>query len=148
MSDELTVGIVFSLVGGLLALIGVFLFIRTRIFIGKAQAVKGTVIQMVYSRTSSSSSSGGYAPVYQYKTLDGQSFVMQDNLSSNPPRFQVGQEIDVLYESENPQKARINKWMNLYFAPVLLGVLGLIFGGIGISLVFSELLRFSGFSPS
>ena len=68
MSDELTVGIVFSLVGGLLALIGVFLFIRTRIFIGKAQAAKGTVIQMVYSRTSSSSGSGGgYAPMQTCK---------------------------------------------------------------------------------
>ena len=142
MSDELTVGIVFSLVGGLLAVIGVFLFIRTRIFIGAAQNAKGTVIQMVYSRTSSSSGSGGgYAPVYQFRTLDGQNIVIQDSLSSNPPRFQVGQEIDVLYESGNPQKARINKWMNLYFVPVLLGGLGLIFGVVGIVLVFPQVLK-------
>ncbi len=146
MSADLTLGIVFSLVGGLLALIGVFLFIRTRIFIGKAQEVKGTVIQMVYSRTSSSSSSGGgYAPVYQFKTLDGQTIVIQDSLSSNPPRFQVGQEIDVLYESGNPQKARINKWMNLYFVPVLLGGMGLIFGGVGIAIVFPQVLEMLGF---
>ena len=146
MSDDLTLGIVFSLVGGLLALIGVFLFIRTRIFIGKAQEAKGTVIQMVYSRTSSSSGSGGgYAPVYQFKTLDGQSIVIQDSLSSNPPRFQVGQEIDVLYEPGNPQKARINKWMNLYFVPVLLGGMGLIFGGVGIAIVFPQVLEMLGF---
>ena len=146
MSDELTVGIVFSLVGGLLALIGVFLFIRTRIFIGKAQEAKGTVIQMVYSRTSSSSGSGGgYAPVYQFRTLDGQTIMIHDSLSSNPPRFQVGQEIDVLYESGNPQKARINKWMNLYFVPVLLGGMGLIFGGVGIAIVFPQVLEMLGF---
>jgi len=146
MSDELTVGIAFSLVGGLLALIGVFLFIRTRIFIGKAQEAKGTVIQMVYSRTSSSSGSGGgYAPVYQFRTLDGQNIVIQDSLSSNPPRFQVGQEIDVLYESGNPQKARINKWMNLYFVPVLLGGIGLIFGVVGIAIVFPQVLKMLGF---
>ena len=146
MSADSTLGIVFSLVGGLLALIGMFLFIRTRIFIGKAQEAKGTVIQMVYSRTSSSSGSGGgYAPVYQFRTLDGQSIVIQDSLSSNPPRFQVGQEIDVLYESGNPQKARINKWMNLYFAPVLLGCMGLIFGGVGIAIVFPQVLEMLGF---
>ena len=146
MSTDLTLGIVFSLVGGLLALIGVFLFIRTRIFIGNAQEAKGTVIQMVYSRTSSSSGSGGgYAPVYQFKTLDGQNIVIQDSLSSNPPRFQVGQEIDVLYESGNPQKARINKWMNLYFVPVLLGGMGLIFGGVGIAIVFPQVLEMLGF---
>jgi len=146
MSTDLTLGIVFSLVGGLLALIGVFLFIRTRIFIGNAQEVKGTVIQMVYRRTSSSSSSGGgYAPVYQFRTLDGQNIVVQDSLSSNPPRFQVGQEIDVLYESGNPQKARINKWMNLYFMPVLLGGMGLIFGGVGMVIVFPQVLKLVGF---
>ena len=145
MSADSTLGIVFSLVGGLLALIGVFLFIRTRIFIGKAQAVKGTVIQMVYSRGSSSSGGGGYAPVYQFKTLDGQTIVIQDSLSSNPPRFQVGQEIDVLYESGNPQKARINKWMNLYFVPVLLGGMGLIFGGVGMAIVFPQVLKMLGF---
>ena len=146
MSADSTLGIVFSLVGGLLALIGVFLFMRTRIFIGKAQEVKGTVIQMVYSRTSSSSGSGGgYAPVYQFRTLDGQTIMIHDSLSSNPPRFQVGQEIDVLYESGNPQKARINKWMNLYFVPVLLGGMGLIFGGVGIAIVFPQVLEMLGF---
>ena len=146
MSTDLTLGIVFSLVGGLLALIGVFLFIRTRIFIGNAQEVKGTVIQMVYSRSSSSSGSGGgYAPVYQFRTLEGQTIMIQDSLSSNPPGFQVGQEIDVLYESGNPQKARINKWMNLYFVPVLLGGMGLIFGGVGIAIVFPRVLEMIGF---
>ena len=145
MSTELTLGTVFSLVGGLLALIGLFLFIRTRIFIDNAQEVKGTVIQMVYSRSSSSNSSGGYAPIYQFRTLDGQNIVKQDSLSSNPPRFQVGQELDILYEPGNPQKARINKWMNLYFVPVLLGGMGLIFGGVGIVIVFPQVLELLGF---
>jgi hypothetical protein len=143
MSTDSTLGIVFSLVGGLLALIGVFLFIRTRIFIGKAQEVKGTVIQMVYSH--SSEGGGGYSPVYQFKTLEGKAIVIHDSLSSNPPRFQVGQEVDVLYESGNPQKARINKWMNLYFVPVLLGGMGLIFGGVGIAIVFPQVLEMFGF---
>jgi len=133
MSDNLTLGIVFGLVGGLLAAIGVFLFIRTRIFISKAQEVKGTVIQMVYSRSSSSSGSGGgYSPVYQFRTLDGQVIQVVDGLSSNPPMFKEGQTIDVLYDPENPQKARIKKWMNLYFAPLLLGGMGLIFGCVGV----------------
>ena len=146
MSDELTVGIFFIPLGGLLALIGVFLFVRTRIFISKAQEAKGIVIELVYSRTSSSSgSSGGYAPVYQFRTLDGQNIVIQDSLSRNPPQFQVGQEIDVLYEPGNPQKARINKWMNLYFVSAMLVGLGLIFGVVGIVLVIPQILKVLGF---
>lgn len=138
MSAELTIGIVFSLLGGLLVLIGVFIFIRTRIFISKAQEVKGTVIQMVWSR--GSEGGGGYSPVYQFRTIDGQTIVVSDSLSSNPPMFQEGQTIDVLYDPENPQKARIKKWMSLYFVSVLLGGMGLIFGGVGVALLIGQLM--------
>ena len=137
MSADLTIGIVFPLIGGLLLAIGVFLFIRTRIFINKAQEVKGTVIQMVYSH--SSEGGGGYSPVYQFRTIDGQTIVVTDSLSSNPPMFQVGQTIDVLYDPENPQKARIKKWMNLYFVSLLLGGMGLIFACVGLVLLFGNL---------
>lgn len=139
MSDTLIVGIVFSLVGGLLAAIGVFILIRTRIFIGKAQEVKGTVIQMVYSR--SSKGGGSYSPVYEFRTIDGQTIVVADSMSSNPPMFKEGQVIDVLYDPENPQKARIKKWLSLYFAPLLLGGMGLIFGGVGVALLIAQVLN-------
>ena len=124
MSSDL-LEIIFSLVGGLLVLIGAFLFVRTRIFIGKAQKAKGKgkVIQMVYFP---GENGGGYAPMYQFRTVDGQRIEILDELSTNPPRYQVGQEIDVLYEPGNPEKARINKWLYLYFVPVGLGWMGLI----------------------
>jgi hypothetical protein len=138
MSADLVIGIVFPLVGGLLFAIGLFLFIRTRIFINKAQEVKGTVIQMVYSH--SSEGGGGYSPVYQFRTITGQTIVVTDSLSSNPPMFQVGQTIDVLYDPENPQKARIKKFMSLYFTSILLCGMGLIFGGVGIVLLIFNLL--------
>jgi hypothetical protein len=105
-------------------LIGVILFIRTRISISKAQKAKGKVIQSVYFPDENG---GGYAPMYQFRTLDGKSIEILDDLSSNPPRFQVGQEIDILYESANPEKARINKGLNLYFEPLVLGGMALIF---------------------
>ena len=115
--------IVFSLIGGLLVLIGVFLFIRTRISIGKSQKAKGKVIQLVYFP---GENGGGYAPMYQFRTGDGKSIEVLDELSTNPPQFQVGQEIDVLYESRNPEKARINKWLYLYSVPLGVGGMGLI----------------------
>lgn len=137
MSAELIIGIVFPLVGFLLAAIAAFIFIRTRLFIGRSQEVKGTVIRMVYS---SSSDGGGYSPVFRFKTIEGTSVEVVDNLQTNPPQFKEGQEVDVLYDPQNPQNARIKKWMNLYFVPLLLGGLGMIFGGIGIVLLVFELL--------
>lgn len=138
MSADLIIGIVFPLVGGLLFAIGAFLFIRTRIFLGKAQEVQGTVIQMVWS--SSSDGGGGYSPVYQFRTISGQMITVQDSLSSSPPMFQVGQTIDVLYDPENPQNARIKKFWSLYFTSILLCGMGLIFGGVGIVLLIFNLM--------
>lgn len=138
MSEELMIGIVFSLIGGLMALIAVFLFVRTRMFISNAQEVKGTVIRMVYKRNSKGG--GGYSPVYQFKTIEGRLVEKQDSLFSNPPMFTEGQTIDVLYEPANPENARIKKWMNLYFLPLLLGGMGLIFGGIGVVMFVFQVL--------
>lgn len=120
---------IFCGLGVVMMLVGVFLFMRTRQFLSSAQTAKGTVMQMVYSH--SSEGGGGYAPVYQFVTADGQTIVKQDSMSSNPPRFQVGQELDVLYLPDKPKKARINKRMNLYFLPTLFWGMGVIFAGVG-----------------
>jgi hypothetical protein len=138
MSDNLLFGVIFGLVGGLLAAIGLFIFIHTRLFIGRAQEVKGTVVRMVYRH--SSEGGGGYSPVYQFRTITGQTVEVQDGLSSNPPMFREGQIIDVLYDPANPQKARIKRWMSLYFLPVFLGGMGLLFGGIGVAVLVIQII--------
>lgn len=138
MSDNLLFGVIFGLVGGLLAAIGLFIFIHTRLFIGRAQEVKGTVVRMVYRH--SSEGGGGYSPVYQFRTITGQTVEVQDGLSSNPPMFTEGQAIDVLYDPANPQKARIKRWMSLYFLPVFLGGMGLLFGGIGVAVLVIQMI--------
>ena len=131
MSETLILGLVFGFVGFILAALALFFWLRTRAFLGTAQKAQGTVIRMVYSRDSDGG--GGYAPVYTFRTMSGQVIEVADNISTNPPQFKEGQIIDVLYDPENPNKARINKWFNLYFVPMLLGFLGLVFGGIGVA---------------
>ena len=139
MAAELIIGVVFGLVGLLLMAIGLFIWFRTRMFMSSAQEVKGTVIRMVYSY-GGSDSGGGYSPVYQFRTIDGQTIVVTDGISSNPPMFTEGQIIDVLYDPKNPQKARIKRWMSLYFVSVLLGGIGLIFGGVGVVMLIFRII--------
>ena len=135
MSETIIFSLVFGAVGFILVALAVFFWLRTRAFLETAQKAQGTVIRLVYS---SDSDGGGYSPVYTFRTMSGQVIEVTDNMSSNPPQFKEGQIIDVLYDPDDPSRARINKWFNLYFAPLLLGFLGLVFGGIGIgSLVAS-----------
>ena len=139
MSAELIIGIVFSLVGLLLAAIGIFIWIRTQAFLSTAQETKGTVIRMV----SSSSSEGGisYAPVFKFTTIQGQVIEVEEKISSNPPQFQTGQVIDILYDPQDPNRARVKKWFNLYFVPLLLGGMGLIFGCVGVVLLIFQVIK-------
>lgn len=140
MSEEFLLNFFAVGIGAVLLSMAALIYIRTLLFIRTAQHAKGTVIEMVYRRknTRSGGKGGGYLPVYQFKTLDGKKITAKDSLSSNPPRFQVGQQVDVLYNPNNPHDARINQWLNLYFVPVLLGGLGLLFGGMGIIIVLSK----------
>lgn len=141
MSANLIIGIVFPLVGLLLVAIAVFSFVRTRMFIGSSQEVKGTVLRNVYH---SGSEGGGYAPVFGFTTIDGRKVEVQDKLETNPPQFHEGAVVTILYDPQDPGRARIKKWMNLYFVPLLLGGMGLIFGGIGVVLLIFELLDLMG----
>jgi hypothetical protein len=124
-------GLVFGGVGFLLMALALIFLVRTRIFISNSQQAQATITQMVYS--SDSEGGGGYTPVFRFRTLQGQEVEVSGGLRTNPPQFKVGQTIDVLYDPDKPQKARIKKWFNLYFVPALLGFLGLVFGcgGIG-----------------
>jgi len=139
MSESFIFGLIFGFVGFVLAALALFFLIRTRSFISRSKQTQGTITQMVYS---SDSDSSGYTPVFRFRTLEGQEVEVSGNLRTNPPQFQVGQTIEVLYDPENPQKARIKKWMNLYFVPALLGFLGLVFGGIGVGIMIVSALGY------
>ena len=59
---------------------------------------------------------------------------------SNPPEYEVGNVVDILYDANHPQSARIAKTTGLYFAPILLAVLGVIFLGTGLVWLGLQLL--------
>ena len=138
MNTSIIIGIVFSLVGGLLLAIGLFIWIRTRSFINSSQETKGTVVRMLYS---SDSDGSGYAPVFKFTTITGQSVEVAEKVYSNPPQFREGQVIDILYDPQNPYRARVKKWSTLYFVPLLLGGMGVVFGGIGVLLLIFEIIN-------
>ena len=131
--NNLCVTGILAMVGGILFLIGLVILLRTRSFIAGAQPTKGTVVHMNYS---SDSDGSGYAPVFQFKAMNGETVQVAERIYSNPPRFKTGQEVDVLYDPQDPHKARINKGFDLYFTPALLGGMGILFFGIGIVLMF------------
>jgi len=130
MSEMSTVGLSFIGIGALSAIIAVFLYMRTRRFLEDAVAVQGTVTGLAQSH----SSEGGttYSPIVQFSTVEGESHTFTERVSSNPPRYQPGATVKVLYPPTNPQKARVQGWFGLWYLPAFAALFALIFLGVGI----------------
>jgi len=67
----------------------------------------------------------------QFQTADGRGITWTETMASNPPAGQVGEQTPIKYDPANPSKARIAKRFRLWFLSGLLGLLGLLFLGIG-----------------
>lgn len=127
-------GLIPGCIGVLMVALGAFFWFRTKNFVGSAQEAKGTVTEVRYD---SDSEGGGYYSVFKFKPINGQEIEKVSNMRTNPAQHQVGQVIDVLYDPNNPNDARIKKATNLYFVPVLLAGMGLIFIFSGLCVTLS-----------
>lgn len=104
--------------------VSAFLYINTWKFVNTATKTKGTVIRL----DAREGSKGGtvYQPIYEFRTLDGQVITVAHDNASRPARYKVGQSVDVLYNTENPQNAKINNSTNLYMVPLVLAGVGIV----------------------
>ena len=82
------------------------------------ETITGTVIEMEESDTSE----GGccvYAPVIEFN-VNGQSYTSEGGNASNPPEYQVGEQVSVLYDPADPETAQINKWSERWLFPIII----------------------------
>lgn len=77
---------------------------------------EGVVIQMEESRTDGNTT---YSPVIEFQ-VNGQSYTFENNISSNPPQYEVGDRVAVRYDREDPSTAQIDKWSERWLMPVIL----------------------------
>tara|TARA_B100000809_G_C15037492_1_gene494299 strand:+ start:388 stop:1086 length:699 start_codon:yes stop_codon:yes gene_type:complete len=130
-----TIKIAFPLVGiGLLSL-AVFMALNTSNFLKAATAGAGEVIDLVESVSDGSTT---YAPVVRFATSNGQEYEFKSNTSSNPPSYNIGESVEVLYIHSSPSDAKINGFFSLWGVSIISGILGAVFFTIGLGLgVFS-----------
>jgi len=132
-SDVWFVGSVFGSVGGLLVGIAVLLLIRTRAFLRRAHDAKAIVIRLVRKGDGREET---WAPVYQFRTRDGQTIEVEDTLSIKPPMVVENQVVDVFYDPAAPHDARAKRALS--YLPRILGGLGVLLLGaaLGMLLLF------------
>lgn len=108
---------------GLLMLFGAWGdYTNTQSFLATAIKTEGTVIDL--DSRLGSKGSVTYAPVIEFKDSQNIMHQVTSDMSSNPPDFARGQKVEVRYQPQNPQNAKIDDFWELYIAPLLLGIVG------------------------
>jgi len=121
------------LVVGLGALWGSWaLYGSTKSFLKTAQTTNGIVVDLI--RKSSNDSNGTsytYYPVVMFQPPRGQSIQFESNFGSNPPSYNKGDVVEVLFNPKDFKSARINSFGALWMGALICGFIGLVFSFIG-----------------
>lgn len=135
---------IFSIIGiGLLAG-AYYLYQSTQDFLGSALSAQGTVVELSLSRShksGSSNSSVTYAPVVNFTTNEGKSITFTSTTSSNPPSYTEGETVEVFYQADRPESAKINGFFSLWGGTLILSGIGAVFFAIGASIIMAERRR-------
>lgn len=133
--------VLFLAFGIVLLLISIYIILRIRRFTAHAIQTIGTVVALE-PRPSQMVLEGRnriiYHPVVSYYTQDGMEVIFTGSAGNNPPNYQEGQEIDIIYNRNHPEQAHISSVWSLYLAPILYLGLGLLC--VIIALIFLALL--------
>jgi hypothetical protein len=115
--------LVFGGIGTILLAIAGFVFFREQSFLNTAEAATGTVTD--FNLSSNSDGSGGtYCPVIDFTTNAGEAVKYYANMCSSPPSYDVGEQVEVLYDAQNIKNVQMKGFWSQYTAVVVLGFIG------------------------
>ncbi|HVZ40110.1 MAG TPA: DUF3592 domain-containing protein [Candidatus Kapabacteria bacterium] len=107
--------------GGLLVLLGAFVFLRTRRPEGRTQRSSGVVIDQEEEEDDGSTV---YSPIVKFTAHDGTETTFTDAFASYPALYKVGEQVDVMYDPRNVRNARIASGLRRHLPAIILVVLG------------------------
>lgn len=82
-----------------------------------------TTTGMVVRLEESDSAEGGccvYSPVIEFTASDDQKYSFEGDTASDPPAYDVGEQVNVIYDPKDPDTAQINKWTERWLFPILI----------------------------
>ncbi len=127
-----TIGLIFMCIGIPMLAFGFYYFYDNYVFAKRAIPVIGHVID--YDSYYSSDSDGGgstmYTPIYEY-TYYGNKKTHIGTVSSSSKTYDIGEEVEILVDQDNPNHVLVNTFWDRYFAVVMLGFLGTLFTVLG-----------------
>ncbi len=136
MNKEMLVGVsaavVFVIIGSAMFYYGIYLYNKISLLRSSGVVTKGIILRYETRGTSSTSSDKDklVIPIVQFHTADGTEITFDgtiDNQSVLQDLYDSGEAVEVIYDPKHPADAKINTLAELWFAPLLLLIIGAAF---------------------
>lgn len=125
------IGLLFVLIGFAVVISGIFAILKVRRQLAGSAKATGKVVS--FGRIQGQRGYL-YCPQVEFQIPNGQTIRFQSETGSQPPAYQVGQQVEVVYQIANPSKAEIDSMTALWFAPGCMLLMGVLFMFVGIVL--------------
>jgi hypothetical protein len=112
-------------VGLLTGALAAYLLIDSIRFQQRAVAVPGQVTALIGHETMTA--------VVEYVDATGEPRELHSGWATNPPAFDMGERVTVLHDRDDPKRARIQSFGELWGTALFTGVFALMFGGAGVA---------------
>ena len=73
-----------------------------------------------------------YHPEFRFTASDGKAYTVESGMGSSSPDYVVGQKLSVVYDPDDPSKAVIESFWEIWVSPIALILLGLILVHVGL----------------
>jgi hypothetical protein len=114
---------------GVLALAwGAIDLVRTVHFVKNAEHATGTVVDV--SREIDDEGDEFFYPVVRFTTAEGKEFEFKSDSGSNPASHSTGDEVDVLYDPDDPDDAQLSGFFDLWLFTIVPFAIGTGFLGV------------------
>jgi len=126
-----SVSLVFNIflgVGIVMLTITLAILFSVKKFNDSAVKTSGTVIDLIAKGGSKSTT---YSPVVTYNDKAGVKHRYVSNVSSSPAGYNIGDQVEIYYNPNDPDDAKIAGWRE-YFGALITGLFALVFGLIGL----------------
>lgn len=90
------------------------------------ERAEGVVVELERGTSSTTRGGGspGWFPVVAFQTADGRTARFRHRTGTNPPRYEKGERVSVVYMPEMPEKALIDEPLLNWLLPALLLMIG------------------------
>ncbi|SFX60774.1 DUF3592 domain-containing protein [Streptomyces atratus] len=142
--------ITFALIafGTLFLVIGLVLAGLSVAFLADAERAPGTVVALEWrndhngaSRKKRENDKPSAYPVVEFTSADGTARTFRSSTGSNPPSYERGERVEVLYRADSPEDARIDGFASLWLLPLIFGGVGLVIAGTGTAIAMAARRR-------